>query len=147
MGKPLRFGHGVFLFIFNRNFSKILLIKRNKEKRDKFGFTWGTVGGKLEFREFTIDGAIREAKEEIGIKFKRADLKKLKVRELPNFTDNCHGFSFDYAAILDEKAKIETNEESDGYRWFSLDNLPKDRMPEDNLVAITKLAKKVFKCL
>jgi hypothetical protein len=33
MEKPTRFGLGVFVCIFNRDFSKILLLKRNEEKR------------------------------------------------------------------------------------------------------------------
>lgn len=145
MEKPTRFGLGVFLFIFNRDFSKILLLKRNEEKKSKYGFTWGVIGGKLEFREFSIDGAIREAREEIGVEFKRAELKHLELIELPHFTSDCHGFAFKYGAILDEKTKITTNKESDGYEWFSLDNLPKDRTMDDDIVSLAKIANKVFK--
>ena len=147
MGKQTRFGLGVFLFVFNRDFSKILLVKRNEEKRNKYGFAWGTIGGKLELGEHSIDGAIREAREEIGVKLKRSELKQLEIIEIPNFTEDCHGFAFKYGAILDEKTKITTNEESDEYEWFSLGELPKERNKDDNIVAIAKLAKKVFRVL
>jgi 8-oxo-dGTP pyrophosphatase MutT (NUDIX family) len=144
MEKPTRFGVGVFVFIFNKDFSKVLLIKRNEEKRNKYGFTWGTTGGKLEFGEYSIDGAIREVKEEIGFELKKSAIKRLGIRELPNFTNVVHGFAFDYGAILDEKAKITLNEESDDYQWFNLDNLPEDRIKHDNIVSMAKIAKEKF---
>lgn len=144
MESQKRFGMGVFLYVFNKDFSKILLVKRNKEKRDKYGFDWGTPGGKLEFGEYSIDGAIREAREEIGIKLKKSSVKQLGLRELPHFTERVHGFAFDYAAILDEKTKITLNDEADEYKWFSLDNLPKSRIKDDDFAAITELAKEKF---
>jgi ADP-ribose pyrophosphatase YjhB (NUDIX family) len=144
MEKLTRFGIGVFLFIFNKDFSKILLVRRNLEKRDKYGFAWGTVGGVLEFREYSIDGAIREAKEEIGVEFKKSEVKLMEVNELPHFTKEVHGIAFKYASVLDEKTKITINEESDGYQWFSLDNLPEDRTLDDDILAIAKIAKRRF---
>ena len=145
MEKPTRFGIGVFVFIFNKDFSKVLLIKRNKEKREKYGFAWGTVGGKLELGEHSIDGAIREAREEIGVELKKSAVKMLEVKELPNFTKTVHGFAFSYGAILDENTKITLNKESDDYKWFNMNYLPEDRIKEDDLVFIAKAAKEKFK--
>jgi len=144
MGKPTRFGVGVFVFIFNKNFSKVLLIKRNKEKRDKYGFAWGTPGGKLEMGEHTIDGAIREAREEIGVQLKKDAVKLLEMHELPNFTSDVHGFAFKYGAIIDEKTKTTINEESDDCQWFSLNDLPKDRTLDDDILKMAKIAKEKF---
>ena len=50
--KITKFGFAVFIYIFNAKFNKILLIKRNSEKRMKYGVTWGSVGGKIKFGEF-----------------------------------------------------------------------------------------------
>jgi len=144
MEKPTRFGMAVHTFIFNKDFSKILLLKRNEEKVGKFNFTWGIVGGGMELGEYSIDGAIREISEEIGIKLKRSELKLLEVKELPNYRNVVHSVLFVYAAMLDEKTKITINEESDDYKWFSLDNLPEDRIKEDNILEITKIAKEKF---
>jgi len=145
MEKPIRFGIGVFVFIFNKDFSKVLLIKRNETKRNKYGFTWGTPGGVLEFREYSIDGAIRETMEETGVQLKRSAVKQLEIKELPNFRDAVHGFAFKYGAILDEKTKITINEESEGYQWFDLNNLPEDRTLDDDILAMAKIAKEKFK--
>jgi ADP-ribose pyrophosphatase YjhB (NUDIX family) len=139
--ETMRFGVGVFVFVFNRDISKILLIKRNGEKRKKFGFTWGTPGGKLEFNEHSLDGAIRETREEIGIKLDKNSVKLLELHELPNFRKDVHGFAFKYAAILDENEKITLNKESDGYCWFDISNLPEDRIKDDDIAALAQLAK------
>ena len=49
-----RFGLGVFCMIFNKDFSKILLVKRNEEKRKKYGADWGNIGGRIEFDKSTL---------------------------------------------------------------------------------------------
>jgi len=71
----IRFGLGVFVLIFNKDFSKILLIKRNEEKRNKFGADWGNIGGKIEFRETSAQACAREIKEEIGLNLNPKKLK------------------------------------------------------------------------
>jgi len=45
---------------------KILLMKRSDQSRTYPGH-WGLVGGFLEFGETAEEGAVREAKEEIGV--------------------------------------------------------------------------------
>jgi ADP-ribose pyrophosphatase YjhB (NUDIX family) len=143
--KPTRFGMAVHTFIFNKDFSKILLVKRNEEKVGKHGFAWGIVGGGMELGEYSIDGAMREISEEIGIKLKRPDMRLLLVKELPNYRNVVHSVLFVYAAMLDEKTKITINDESEEYRWFSLDNLPEDRVKEDDIISLAKLAKEKFR--
>ena len=144
MEKPARFGVGVFVFIFNKEFSKILLIRRNAEKRKKYGFSWGTPGGKLELGEYSIDGAVREIGEETGINLDKKSVKLLEMIELPNFTNDVHGFAFKYGAIADEKVKVRLNKESDGHKWFSINNLPEDRIIHDNIPEMAKIAKEKF---
>ena len=62
-----KFGLGVVICIFNRDFSKILLLKRNEEKRNKNKADWGNVGGKVGLGEKLVNACIRETKEEIGV--------------------------------------------------------------------------------
>lgn len=125
----VRFSAGVFVAIFNPGLTKILLLKRNKQKRDKYGYDWGNIGGILEKREYSIEGVLREAKEEIGVELKKGNTKLLEVLEHPNWSDSFHGFHFVYATILDENEKITINEESEEYRWFPINNLP-ERMKD-----------------
>jgi len=40
-----KFGLGVVVCVFNQDFSKVFLLKRSKEKRNKGGKDWGNPGG------------------------------------------------------------------------------------------------------
>jgi len=145
MAKPEKFGMAVFAFVFNKDFSKILLVKRNEEKKKKYGFYWGTVGGKIELGEFSDEGIIREAGEEIGVKLEKDKIRMLFVKELPNFMNIAHCVFFMYGAVIDEHEKIILNDESDEYRWFDVDKLPEDRSPDDDIPYILKVAKEKFR--
>jgi len=120
-----------FIFVFNKDFSKILLIKRNEAKRIRWGFEWGIIGGKFEEGENEIQAGIREAKEEIGINLKPKQLKVVFIKPIKDIT---HYF---FAININENSKIKINNEADEYKWFSLHKLPKsmtDR-PEDVIKA------------
>jgi len=119
-----KFGLGVLICIFNRDFSKILLLKRNEEKRKRNNADWGYVGGRVEFGERLINACIRETKEETGIDLNSKNLKLIEVKETPNLTNISHAIHFVYATILDENKKIIINNESDDYKWFKLTELP-----------------------
>ncbi len=122
-----RFGLGVFVCVFNKDFSKILLVKRNEEKRKKFGADWGNIGGKIEFGETSAQAGMREIKEEIGLNLNPGKLKLIEIRERPNHFINVHGVQFIYSVSINGKEKIAINDESDEYRWFDAKNLP-DKM-------------------
>jgi len=139
------FGLGVFVCTFNSDFSKILLVKRNEEKRKKWNADWGNIGGKIEFGETSMDACIREAKEETGLNLNKNNIKLLYVKETPHFLEAVHALHFVYATAIDEKEKITVNNEADGYQWFDVINLP-DRMidKKEDILQINKLAKKIF---
>ena len=61
-----KFGLGVLICIFNRAFSKMLLLRRNEEKRKKCGADWGNVGGRVELGELLIDACLREKRRNWG---------------------------------------------------------------------------------
>jgi len=134
-----RFGLAVFIFVFNRDFSKILLVKRNKEKRKKYGFDWGIIGGKVEPGESLAEGALRETEEEIGIRFTSEHLKFFEFEERADRIRAYTKLYFYYVAILDEEANITINEESDEFRWFELNNLPGSMLDRNRISMILNL--------
>ena len=140
-----KFGLGVVICIFNRDFSKIFLLKRNEEKRDRNKADWGNVGGKVELGEKLIDACVREASEEIGVKLNPEKIKLLEIVEQPHITEVYHALHFIYASILDEKEKFCINDESDECNWFDLNKLP-DKMldSKEDIKRFSVLAKKVF---
>ncbi len=144
-----KFGLGVIVCIFNRDFSKMLLLKRNEEKRNRNKADWGNVGGRVKLGEKLVDACLREAKEEIGVDLNPQKLKLIEVKETPFLTDVFHAIHFVYAAILDENKKIILNfngdHESDGYKWFNLKELPDKTLdPKEDLIKLSIAAKKKF---
>ena len=138
-----KFGLGVVICIFNKDFSKILLLKRNEEKRKKYKADWGNVGGRVELGEKLIDACLREAREEIGINLNSKNLKFLEIDENPYLTEIFHSIHFIYATTLDEDERIEINYGSDEYNWFKLDNLPKSMIDKpEKIRRFAKLARK-----
>lgn len=123
-----KFGLGVVICVFNKAFSKILLLKRNEGKRKKGGVDWGNIGGRVEFGELLVDACLREAREEIGIELDSKKLKLIEVKETPYLSDVFHAIHFVYTTTIDENEKIILNfdcdNESEEYKWFNLDELP-----------------------
>jgi len=145
-----KFGLGVIVYVFNKDFSKILLLKRNEEKRKRNKADWGNVGGRVELGEKLIDACIREAKEEIGVDLNLNKIKLIEVKETPYLTDVFHAIHFVYTTIIDEKEKIILNfngeHESDEYKWFKLKDLPDKILDKkEDIVEIADKAKKMFK--
>ena len=54
----------VVIMLFNRDYSKLLLIKRNKKP---YKGCWNGIGGKIENDETPLEAAKRECMEETGI--------------------------------------------------------------------------------
>ncbi len=119
-----RFGLGVFVCFFNKDYSKTLLLFRNAEKRARWGADWGNVGGVVELGETTVQAAIREVIEEIGINLKPSDLSLIYIKETLNFIPHIQAVHFVYTTTMDESRKIKLNSESDRYEWFEVSNLP-----------------------
>lgn len=144
-----RFGLGVFVCVFNRDFSKILLLKRNAEKRAKNGLDWGNIGGRVELGELLIDACVREANEEIGIDLNPKKLKLIEIKETPNFLPSVHAIHFVYTTSINEDEKIclnfNCNNESEDYGWFELKNLPEKTLdPKGMLIKWSNVAKEKF---
>lgn len=124
-----RFGLGVIIYIFNKNFSKILLLKRNKEKRNLNKADWGSPGGRVEWGEKLVDACIREIKEETGINLSPKKLIFLEIKEITKnpIAPEVHFLQFIYSTNINEKEKIILDEESNEFAWFNIKNLP-DKM-------------------
>jgi len=142
-----RFSLGVFTCVFNKDYTKILLLLRNSDKRKFWDVDWGNVGGHIEFGETSIQAATREIMEEIGVKVDPSELRLINVKETPNFLPHIHAVHFVYALCIDESTKIVLNataptKESDKYEWFRIEDLP-DRTfdPKDDIIKWRDLAR------
>lgn len=141
------FGAGVVVIIFNKDLSKILLLKRNKAKRDLNKADWGNFGGKLEWGEKLKDAAVREVLEESSIKLDPLQLHLVEVKEITEnpVKANVHFLQFVYVTTIEENSEIKINDESDEYAWFDLNNLPERTLDKkEDLIRYSNLAKKIF---
>ena len=124
MKEKNRVGLGVFVCVFNKDLSKIMLIRRNTEKRKKWKADWGNVGGRIEFGETSVDACIREVREETGLKLKRSNLTLIHIKETPYLLPYLHAVHFVYVTSINENSKIVLNAESESYKWFKIGALP-----------------------
>jgi len=134
-----------FCCIFNKDMSKILLIKRNKIKREKYGIHWSNIGGKVELDEDALTACIRELKEEADLNLKPEDLTLLFIEEDLKTFKHTHVVYFAFATLLDEDTKIKINSEAEEYRWFNVSDLPEKRSNEDMDRIISLLKDKISK--
>jgi 8-oxo-dGTP pyrophosphatase MutT (NUDIX family) len=131
-------GRAVFLITFNKDHSKILMLKRNIQKRDFWGVSWGNIGGKIDPGESSTEAIIRETFEESGMQFNEEDLKLLHIKEIQHAKENWHPIHFFYGASIDENKEVNINLESEEYCWFELDDLPEDMFDSREFILFLK---------
>ena len=142
-----KFGLGVVVLIFNKDFSKILLVKRNKAKREINKLDWGNPGGRVEWGEKLAEACVREVKEETGINLDQKQLKLLDIKEITKnpIAPTVHFLQFIYATKIDQTEEITLNEESEEYGWFNLKNLPDKTLDQkEDLIKLSAFAKEKF---
>ncbi len=142
-----KFGMGTFVCVFNKNYTKIMLLYRNAEKRAKWGADWGNVGGVVEFGETSMQGAIREVFEETGLELKPEDLKPIAIKETLNFMPHLQAIHVVYSTTIEENTQIKLNAhaktlESELYKWFDVNNLPERMLdPKEDIMKWRDIAK------
>jgi 8-oxo-dGTP pyrophosphatase MutT (NUDIX family) len=139
--------HGAFVCIFNKSFSKILLLNRNWKKKKREGKTWeskamwGNIGGSMEAGETPQQACVREAWEEIGVRLNLKDLVQVYVKKRPVSEPKPYIVCF-YATTIDEGTKISLNDESYKFRWFNIEKLPKETLDKkEDILKWRNLAK------
>jgi len=105
--------------------------------------TWTMPGGKLDFQESLIDGAIREVFEETGIKLENNNLKVLCVQDdiVPDKHFVTIGFLCQNFA---GEPKVMEPDEITEWDWFSFDDLPKKIFPPSEKMIKAFLNNKIY---
>lgn len=104
----------------------VLLVKRCNT--DWASGQWNFPGGLLEEHETLLQGAIREAKEEIGVIIKPGACELiyvLHVRKNDKNAKDIFGFGFLAESWQEEPINNEPHRHSE-IGWFALDNLPEN---------------------
>lgn len=103
--------------VINEN-NEVLLEKRSSKKVSGAG-KWAICAGKVDFGETTLDAAIREASEEIGIKF---DKEKLKPLSTDLIKDGRFSIYYIKENIPIDKYKIQKSELEE-VKYFKIDEI------------------------
>ncbi len=109
------------------------LISQRAEDRPTFPLMWECVGGSILKGENSLQGAIRETKEEVGIDLKKIEgnLVYSKVRKIKNKNNIMDVWLFKYNGVV-ELEKATTNEVRD-VKWMTKEQI-RELFEADKLV-------------
>lgn len=112
-----------WIVVYCPNERAFLMGKRSKLVNNPF--VWNFFGGAIDNGESPKKGAIRELREETGVKIGKRDLIPLDQVELrgPGHTGDERDFYF-YMILVDQPFSPKLNSENSESRWFDQDNLP-----------------------
>ena len=123
MDNVIKVGLGVLI----KNGDKILLGHRAKNRLDTGGIfepdSWTIPGGKQEYNETIFEAAIREIKEETNLDISNLEVFGAEDDIQPNkHYISLHIIAHNFSGDL----KVMEPTKEDEWRWFNLDNLPKN---------------------
>lgn len=120
--------------VLRRGSEVLLLLRANTGWMDGH---WAVPAGHVERGETVIEGALREAEEEVGVRIEPADLRPLcvmhRTRRNGQPIDERVDFFFAADRWTGEPRRRET-EKADGLGWFDLDALPDPVVPHESVV-------------
>ncbi len=111
-----KFVIGAFVVIFDEKNRVLLSRRRNLD-------LWNLPGGGVEKGELPTEAAVRETKEETGLKIKILDL--VGVYGKPHRDE----FAFVFLGKV-TGGKLKKSKEADKHRYFSLKKIPKNTIPK-----------------
>ncbi|MBI2529851.1 MAG: NUDIX domain-containing protein [Candidatus Diapherotrites archaeon] len=104
--------------------------------------TWTMPGGKLHFHEFLEERAANEVKEETGIEVK--DLKLISITQ--EMVEDAHFITIGFLCEdFGGEAQVMEPDEITEWKWFGLDELPKNMYKPSRKVIENYLAGKIYR--
>lgn len=107
----------VVIMLFNKNYDKLLLVKRNKKP---YKGCWNGIGGKIENNETPCEAAIRECMEETGILLTEPKLLVTYVYPEDNVMNSNTRLNVIYDCV--EEIDVKDNEEGH-YEWKNIESV------------------------
>lgn len=133
----------VTIYVINNN-GEVLLQRRSKNRRfcpNKLG----VIAGHQSYREDPLAGAIREVKEEVGLKVNKEEIKPLCDKYLVEEEYNNH-YMYPYYVVVNKKEEdfIIQKEELSYVKWYKIDDVIKMTEEESEEVVFNKDEIKLF---
>ena len=107
----------VVIMLFNKNYDKLLLVKRNKKP---YKGCWNGIGGKIENNETPYEAAIRECMEKTGILITKPKLLVTYVYPEDNVMNSNTRLNVIYDCV--EEIDVKDNEEGH-YKWKNIESV------------------------
>lgn len=137
-------GIGVGIMVMKED--KILLGLRNPNKEKASSElngqgTWTMPGGKVEFMETLHNAALRELEEETSLKAQKLELISIS----DDMTDTAHYVTIGFKAT-EYTGEVQTMEPETilEWKWFNIDNLPKNMYEPSRIVVNKYLSKSIY---
>tara|TARA_Y100001968_G_scaffold139463_2_gene127598 strand:+ start:2148 stop:2858 length:711 start_codon:yes stop_codon:yes gene_type:complete len=112
----------------HRVVSKVILVNSNHEiamakvKRGFFTGHWTLPGGFVDYAEHPVEGAVREVKEELGLKVNIDANDIVQIAERIFTSEGIQFLSFTYKCKVDGEVNFNPKaDEIEEARWFSMD--------------------------
>jgi 8-oxo-dGTP pyrophosphatase MutT (NUDIX family) len=124
------------------NKDKLLILKRS-DKVSTYKGLWGGVAGYVEEHEDPYDTAIKEIKEEVGLK--KEEVSLIKRCDPFTFTDYYEGKRYDWTIYpflfrIEKRDKIKIDWEHSKHKWIS----PSDIEKYDTVPHLKEIVFKIF---
>jgi ADP-ribose pyrophosphatase YjhB (NUDIX family) len=111
-----KFNISAFVVIFDKKGRVLLSHRRDLD-------VWNLPGGTVEFGERPTHTAVRETKEETGL--------KIKIKELVGVYGQPDKEKFSFVFLGQIKGgKLKKTKEADGHRFFKIKKVPKNTIPK-----------------
>lgn len=107
----------VVIMLFNKSYTKVLLVKRSK---NPYKGCWNGIGGKIENAETPIEAAIRECKEETGISMNTPKLLVTYVYPKDNIMNSHTNLNVIYDCV--DEVSVADNKEGH-YEWRNVETI------------------------
>ncbi len=98
----------------------VLLLRRSQNEEQRRG-EWDIPGGSVELGERDIEGCVREAYEEAGLRLRPSDMVPVFVPESMQPPGRRRRM---YIVWLEERPLVRLSEEHTEFQWCGLDDLP-----------------------
>lgn len=119
-------GYHLVIHVWIRNKNGEYLMTQRAANKKTFPLYWECVGGSVIQGENSIEGALREVAEEVGIRFKKEEGKLLftKIRdtiEEKRYNDIVDVWLFEYNGVI--SLENATTDEVGQFRWMNRDEI------------------------
>lgn len=104
-----------------RQGGRLLLIRRGEEP---FTGMWALPGGHVDPDETAEHAAVRELREETGVRVEESDLRLVGVFSAPGRDPRGWAVSATFAVDLDEETEATAGDDASHVEWIGLDTLP-----------------------